>query len=157
MLRFSDSKTMAKVLRKTLAERRIDITHSDSLEVVARQFGFANWNMLSARIEGDEKAPSLPHGWFVTSQGRPDLYRIGVDPGVPGSVKIETLDRTDTVTTDAMGSLMQSIVADEFRGKLVRIGAELRSRAAERGVLWSALIPTAVSYTHLTLPTICSV
>ena len=37
---FLDSKAMAKALRTALAERQIDITHSDSLELVARQFGF---------------------------------------------------------------------------------------------------------------------
>lgn len=141
MLRFSDSKTMAKVLRKALAERQIDIGHSDSLELVARQFGFANWNMLSARIEVDDKAPMLPEGWFVTGQGRPNLYRVGVDPDVPGSIKIETLDRSGVIAADAMGSLMQSIAADAFRGKLVRISAELKSRGAERGVLWMRVDP----------------
>jgi hypothetical protein len=67
---------MAKALRKALAERRIDISHSDSLELVARQFGYANWNMLSARIDSDGKAPPLPEGWIVTGTGRPNLYRV---------------------------------------------------------------------------------
>jgi hypothetical protein len=141
MLHFSDSKTMAKVLRKALAERQIDVSHSDSLELVARQFGFANWNMLSARIDVDETAPRLPDGWIVTGQGRPNLYRIGVDLSLPGSVKIETTDRSTMISADAMGSLMQSIAADDYRGRLVRISAELRSRGAERGVLWMRVDP----------------
>ncbi|WP_267922696.1 glyoxalase superfamily protein [Methylobacterium sp. C25] len=34
-----DPKAMAKTLRQALAERGIDISHSDSLECVARQLG----------------------------------------------------------------------------------------------------------------------
>ena len=48
-----DAKAMAKAMRETLATRNIDITHSEALEVVARQFGFATWNILSARIEAE--------------------------------------------------------------------------------------------------------
>jgi hypothetical protein len=141
MLHFCDSKSMAKALRRALAGRGIEISHSDSLEVVAQQFGFANWNMLSARIAGDDKAPPLPDGWMITGQGRPNLYRIGVDPALPGTVKIETMDRQGVVEAGAFGSLMQSISAENYRGRTLRISAELRSRGAERGVLWMRIDP----------------
>jgi hypothetical protein len=151
MLHFSDSKTMAKMLRKALAERQIDISHSDSLELVARQFGFANWNMLSSRIANDTEAPALPEGWIVTGQGRPNLYRIGVDPALPGTVKIETMDRSGVIEADAFGSLMQSIAADDYRGRAVRISAELRGRGVERGVLWMRVDPASGARHHLRL------
>ncbi|GLR53104.1 glyoxalase superfamily protein [Shinella yambaruensis] len=48
---FRDAKTMAKTLREALAARAIKITHSEALEIVARQFGVETWNILSARIE----------------------------------------------------------------------------------------------------------
>lgn len=51
MLYPSDSKAMAKALRKSLAARRIELSHGECLEIVAHQFGFANRNMLSARVE----------------------------------------------------------------------------------------------------------
>ncbi|MDQ0317331.1 glyoxalase superfamily protein [Amorphus orientalis] len=47
---YRDAKAMAKALRDTLAERGVEISHSAALEVVARQFGLATWNVLSARI-----------------------------------------------------------------------------------------------------------
>lgn len=141
MLHYSDAKTMARVLRKALAERHLEITHSDSLELVARQFGFANYNMLSARIAADGKAPPLPEGWTVTGAGRPNLYRVGLDPSLPGAVKIETLDKSASVDADAFSSLMQSIAATAYRGRTIRIRAELRSRGAERGVLWMRVDP----------------
>ena len=47
---FLDAKTMARALRAALAERSIAVTHSDALELVARQFGFDDWNIIAARI-----------------------------------------------------------------------------------------------------------
>lgn len=43
------SKSMAKNLRQALAERQIEIPYSFCLEVIAKQFGFANWNVLKAK------------------------------------------------------------------------------------------------------------
>jgi len=40
---------MARTLRAALAESE-DLTHSQSLEIVAKQFGFDNWNVLAAII-----------------------------------------------------------------------------------------------------------
>jgi hypothetical protein len=34
----------------------VTVTHSEALEIVARQFGFANWNIMSAKIDDDEAA-----------------------------------------------------------------------------------------------------
>ncbi len=48
---FRDAKAMAKAMREELAEKGLAISHSEALEIVARQFGLANWNILSARIE----------------------------------------------------------------------------------------------------------
>jgi hypothetical protein len=48
---FRDAKAMAKAMRETLAARNIEISHSEALEIVARQFGVQTWNILSAKIE----------------------------------------------------------------------------------------------------------
>lgn len=48
---YRDAKAMAKALREALARRSLEITHSEALEIVARQFGLANWNLMSSRIE----------------------------------------------------------------------------------------------------------
>jgi catechol 2,3-dioxygenase-like lactoylglutathione lyase family enzyme len=53
---FRDSKLMAKDLRAALAVRRIEISHSDALELVAKQHGFDNWNVLAAKLGAEEKA-----------------------------------------------------------------------------------------------------
>jgi hypothetical protein len=45
-----NAKTMAKSLRSCLVERNVSLSHSTCLEIVARQFGFADWNTLSAKL-----------------------------------------------------------------------------------------------------------
>ena len=47
------SKSMATALRKALAERHVDLSHSACLEIVARQFGFSDWNVLKAACDGE--------------------------------------------------------------------------------------------------------
>lgn len=55
---YRDSKAMAKAMREALAERDVTITHSEALEIVARQFGLSNWNIMSAKIDEDQAAQS---------------------------------------------------------------------------------------------------
>jgi hypothetical protein len=45
-----NAKTMAKSLRDSLVGRNVSLSHSTCLEIVARQFGFADWNTLSAKL-----------------------------------------------------------------------------------------------------------
>lgn len=53
---YRDAKVMAQAMREALAARDLTITHSEALEIVARQFGLANWNILSAKIEDGDPA-----------------------------------------------------------------------------------------------------
>jgi hypothetical protein len=48
------AKTMAKSLRDSLVDRNVSLSHSTCLEIVARQFGFADWNTLSAKLHAQE-------------------------------------------------------------------------------------------------------
>jgi catechol 2,3-dioxygenase-like lactoylglutathione lyase family enzyme len=50
MRTYLQAKAMAKSLRDSLAGKKISLTHSDCLEMVAQQFGFGNWNVLAAKI-----------------------------------------------------------------------------------------------------------
>lgn len=74
MRTYKDAKAMAKSLRDCLAARNILVSHSVCLGIVAKQFGFADWNTLSARLdvksghharpEDSESAlqPAIPNG-----------------------------------------------------------------------------------------------
>ena len=48
---FRDAKTMAQSLREALKAKSINLTHAESLELIARTLGFHDWNVLSARIQ----------------------------------------------------------------------------------------------------------
>jgi hypothetical protein len=48
---FRDAKAMARALRIALKAKGVETTHSESLELIATAFGYANWNILSAKIE----------------------------------------------------------------------------------------------------------
>lgn len=137
---FLDSKVMAKALRQALAERGQEISHSDALELVARQFGFANWNMLSARIEAAQLAPlELPPGWHVASHTDQRNYRLGIDPKALGTALIESRPDRDEAIGRVAGEtavLMQSVLVDNFRGKRVRLAAELRTEYADLATIW---------------------
>ena len=48
---FRDAKAMAHTLRSSLSAKAVNISHSESLALVSKMFGVADWNTLSAEIE----------------------------------------------------------------------------------------------------------
>jgi ClpX C4-type zinc finger/Glyoxalase superfamily protein len=48
---FRDAKAMARSLRDALTAKAVQTTHSESLELIAKAFGYENWNILSAKID----------------------------------------------------------------------------------------------------------
>ena len=142
---YLDAKTMAKALRQGLAERNIAFTHSDCLELVSRQFGFANWNMLAARIDA-AKTPQLvmPQGWNIAHHSR-DYFSVGLDPAQPGVAMIAALPNV-TIPPDQTGVMTQSIEAAPYNGQKLRFSAELRSEAIGSGSIWMRVDPLAGKY-----------
>lgn len=57
---FRDAKIMAQTLRAVLAAKGLKITIGESLELVAKGFGAADWNTLSAAIRAAEAEPEAP-------------------------------------------------------------------------------------------------
>jgi ATP-dependent Lon protease len=58
---FRDAKAMAHTLRDSLTTRAITISHSESLELVSKMLGVADWNTLSALLQSDGRpAASRP-------------------------------------------------------------------------------------------------
>ena len=58
---FRDAKAMAHTLREALKTKSVSLTHSESLELVARTLGLPDWNHLAARIESS-LPPLMPAG-----------------------------------------------------------------------------------------------
>src|SRR5262249_27298599 len=57
---FRDAKLMARALRDALKAKAIETTHAEALELIAKAFGYENWNILSAKIEAAEPAGAKP-------------------------------------------------------------------------------------------------
>jgi Glyoxalase superfamily protein/Clp amino terminal domain, pathogenicity island component len=55
---FRDAKAMARALRDALQEKAVETTHTEALELIAKAFGYDNWNILSAKIDAAEPATS---------------------------------------------------------------------------------------------------
>jgi len=55
---FRDAKAMAQTLRSSLSAKAVTISHGESLELVSKMFGVADWNTLSAQIEGSRQKMS---------------------------------------------------------------------------------------------------
>ncbi|SDT48416.1 LON peptidase substrate-binding domain-containing protein [Bradyrhizobium canariense] len=53
---FRDAKAMAQTLREALKTKSVSLSHSESLELVAKTFGFPDWNFLAARIQASQPA-----------------------------------------------------------------------------------------------------
>lgn len=138
---FRDAKLMAKALRRALAERGTDVSHAEALELVARQFGYTDWNVLAARIEppAPKRTLVLPQGWFI-SGSRADLFELGVDPASPGSpARIRSIlpDDDPGYATKGFATMMQTIAARLYRGQRIRLRAELRTEAVSgSGTIW---------------------
>lgn len=76
MRTFNDAKAMAKVLRQAFADRKADISHSETLEIVAQQFGFDNWNILAAKMAETEDTPQTLPADPIALQAAVPIFRI---------------------------------------------------------------------------------
>lgn len=60
---YRDAKVMAASLRKALHQQDLTVSHSQSLELMAKAFGLANWNVLAAQIEAVKRPRPAPRAW----------------------------------------------------------------------------------------------
>jgi hypothetical protein len=86
---FRDAKAMAQTLREALNAKSVSITHSESLELVAKILGFHDWNVLAAKIQSVNELPAAePDGSAPASQdnvdnsGKPARQEIAVNAAV---------------------------------------------------------------------------
>jgi ATP-dependent Lon protease len=77
---FRDAKAMAQTLRESLTTRAVTITHSESLELVSRMLGIADWNTLSALLQADHHLASSRPSASPVSRERTEAGRY---PAVP--------------------------------------------------------------------------
>jgi hypothetical protein len=68
---FRDAKVMARALRDALKAKAVETTHAEALELIAKTFGYDNWNILSAKIEATEPPASDERELSVAAQNNP--------------------------------------------------------------------------------------
>lgn len=128
---------MATTLRQLLRDRQVDLPHGACLEIVARQFGLKNWNVLADRLGPGRPVVSpglsLPAGWWP-SGSRPDLYEMGVDPEMRADGQVAAVIRARhpeqplAYAAGAFATLMQSVDASGSRCTRVALQVDLRCR-----------------------------
>jgi ATP-dependent Lon protease len=57
---FRDAKAMAQTLRESLTTKAVNVSHSESLELVSKMLGVADWNTLSALLQTDRRDTATP-------------------------------------------------------------------------------------------------
>lgn len=148
MRTFRDSKAMAKTLRAELARRETTLSHGACLDIVARQFGLENWNVLAARLSDAPQLAgerlTLPSNWLLAGTA-PHLYDAGIDPtvtygqGHPAVIRSRggPDDPAYVARETVFATLMQSVVAEPFAGRRICLEAELRTHDVVGGAtLW---------------------
>ena len=136
MRSFLDAKAMAKTLRQELQNRKIELGHSECLEVVARQFGFRDWNTMAATAPqrddltktGVRAGHELPAGWTATGK-QEQAYVAGVTQmDAPGqnALFIRSRDSEIDARADAFCAVQQVVSAESYRGERVEFSAVLK-------------------------------
>ena len=103
---YRDAKTMAKGLRRSLADLGTEVTHSQSLELIAQAFGLDNWNILAAKIEAARPAP--------VAEKRPSIETLYCGFCGKSQYEVTTLIAgPNTFICDACVALCDDIVEDK--------------------------------------------
>nr|WP_279380884.1 glyoxalase superfamily protein [Acetobacter sacchari] len=131
---------MARALRVAMATRNVALSHSDALEIVARQLGSTNWNSLTAALKSrpltslrSKPLAGIPQGW--TLRGRTDLFAHSLLPnggrtGGP-AISITSRARPDDERVPQVGeflTVMQSINARPYHMQRLTFSAAIRTQ-----------------------------
>jgi hypothetical protein len=119
-LQTADPKTAAKRLRTALRERNIDLSHGECLDLVARQLGLKNWNVLAAKLSREpEQAEriSLPEGWMLDGENT-DSFAGGLD-GQEHYLGLPVFWLRNEDGKWGFATVMQVVSGEPYRGKRV--------------------------------------
>jgi len=120
---FRDAKAMAQSLREALGAKNISIAHGESLELVSRMLGVADWNTLSALIK-DNQVKHVAAISAEEDQNRPRtrLKDLVLIPPVGGDAAVwaRTIAALDgvaarvgnTLEDDTLAGMARRILAD---------------------------------------------
>ena len=109
-------KQQAKRLRAGLDEDGDFLTHSESLELIAKQYGFRDWNTLHAAIGNRPPAPRFQLGGRVKGRylGQPFTGEIVAIRSVPPDhfrIALQFDEPVDVVTFDSFSAYRSRVSA----------------------------------------------
>jgi ATP-dependent Lon protease len=102
---FRDAKAMAQALRASLTAKTVTISHGESLELVSKMFGVADWNTLSAQIQAGREGPLVAAATHATEVGRHPAMPIRDFVPFPGGIVPLYASRAKTI--QALGRAFQ--------------------------------------------------
>jgi ATP-dependent Lon protease len=130
---FRDAKAMAQTLRQSLTQKSVAVSHSESLELVSRMLGTADWNTLSALIQAGRRGKPQPAASQTAEPGRypaiplRDLvpFPTGIYPIFVGRQKtIRALDHAFERQREVVIAIQRDAAVDEPQtGDFHEIGA----------------------------------
>jgi len=159
---FRDAKSMAQTLRESLTSRTVTISHSESLELVSKMLGVADWNTLSALMQADRRTvvsrpaarerleaaryPALPLRDFVPFPGAVFPLYIGrerskaaLDQAFKSGREVvlaiqreAAVDEPGPEDVDEIGLLARLVESEQMDDGSVKVTAEARRRVAIR-------------------------
>ncbi|MGV1816910.1 glyoxalase superfamily protein [Rhizobium rhizogenes] len=147
---YRDAKRMAKILESYLHEKNVDISHGESLNLIAKQFGLEDWNVLSAKIKraeaSDARRMQALQSWDFMGE-HPTEFDYGVDDNARGSGRRAAVIRYTrspftrySNTARVFGTLMQHIAAEPYHGKRIEIRVDLATEHVSHGAtVWARI------------------
>jgi ATP-dependent Lon protease len=128
---FHHAKAMAQTLRESLTAKAVTVSHSESLELVSKMLGVADWNTLSAMLQADRRPPWSPQAGSPVTRQRQEAGRY---PAVPirGFVPVPTavfplyIGRAKTIAAldQALESRRAIVLAVQKDGGIVEPGPQ---------------------------------
>lgn len=143
-----DAKLMARTLETALRGRSIPISHGESLDLVARQFGFHDWNILSAQLKRQEAAETrpiaAPKAWAFLAQ-HPSEFDHGVTRDRRDGRNVALIRHAVPTSLTRyedpkaiFGCYTQTVPALPLRGCRVAVAARLLTEAVDHGAtIWA--------------------
>jgi catechol 2,3-dioxygenase-like lactoylglutathione lyase family enzyme len=123
MRTFKDAKTIARSLRASLATKGISLSHSECLEIVAQQFGFAEWNILAAALTRLDKE--------IFDDDR-DATGVSLQPPVP-TIRVASLAEARPFYVDFLGFVVDwGHEEGSTYAQVTRSGVQLHLNAQSR-------------------------
>ncbi len=146
---FRDAKAMAQTLREALKTKSVTLTHSESLELVAKTLGFHDWNVLSARIQASQPVGSA----FTTPAPATVLPPLSAGARIPmipmrDLVVFPQMNTTIFVGRDKTRRAVESAMAGDRRVLIVA-----QKHGADDELTLESLYPVGVAASVISLQT----